>query len=80
MLMKMLKAPHMERCIGCWLCVLQAGNSSGEVSFGASPIRIVARGQEFVAEIDLGAAHVKDVEKIAAICPRNCLSLEEVNG
>lgn len=70
----------MERCIGCWLCVLQGGRSLGEVSFGASPIRIVVRDQGFAAEIDSGAAAFEDVEKIAAICPRNCLSLEEVHG
>lgn len=66
----------MERCIGCLLCVLEAGKEKGEISLSQSLIRILAReGGGFVAEIDSGR---EASEKMAQVCPRNCLAVVEV--
>lgn len=64
----------MERCIGCFLCVLEAGKSAGEISLDHSLIRILTRGKDFIAEIDTGRPAP---EKVVAICPRNCLAITE---
>lgn len=70
--MKILTAPHMERCIGCLLCVLEAGRSPNQRSLNDSLIRIVPEAGGFLAEIDRGrVASLKIVEA----CPRNCLVL-----
>jgi len=73
--MKILTAPHMERCIGCFLCVLAAGNNKDTLSLNNSLIRVIAQGREFVAEIDSG---IEAEEGVVASCPRNCLKIEEV--
>lgn len=76
--MGVLKAPHMERCIGCLLCVLQSGWSRGVVSLSNSPIKIINQKGKFVAEIDSTAHSAEELEKIALSCPRNCLKVEEL--
>ena len=65
----------MERCIGCFLCVLEAGREGTRLSLNSSLIRIIAQGKDFSAEIDAG---VEAKERVAGSCPRNCLKVEEV--
>lgn len=72
--MKTLTAPHMERCIGCLLCVLVAGRGAGAISLNSPLIRIVRRQNRFVAEIDSG---LPAPASVVEICPRNCLKLIE---
>lgn len=75
--MPVLTAPHMERCIGCLLCVLQAGWPRGVVSLANSPIKIISQKSGFKAEIDSGIHAGEELEKIVLACPRNCLKVEE---
>lgn len=75
--MAFLIAPHMERCIGCLLCVLQSGWPRGVVSLANSPIKIINQKSGFKAEIDSGPRAPGELEKIALACPRNCLKVEE---
>ena len=75
--MAVLKAPHMDRCIGCLLCVLQSGWSRDVVSLEASPIKIIQINGGFVAEVDSGIRSKTELEKVALSCPRNCLKVEE---
>lgn len=75
--MAVLKAPHMDRCIGCLLCVLQSGWARGVVSLEGSPIKIVPGSGHLSAEIDSGAHSFGELEKISLSCPRNCLKVEE---
>lgn len=75
--MAVLKAPHMDRCIGCLLCVLQSGWARDVVSLEGSPIKIIRSDGRFDAEIDSGVRSKPDLEKVALSCPRNCLKVEE---
>lgn len=75
--MPVLTAPHMERCIGCLLCVLQSGWSRGVVSLANSPIKIISQKSGFKAEIDSGRRDEAELKKIVLACPRNCLKVEE---
>lgn len=72
--MKVLTAPHMERCIGCLLCVFEASKESRQIFINNSLIRILPQAGGFAAEIDTGR---EASEEIVAICPRNCLSISE---
>ena len=73
--MAKLTAPHMERCIGCFLCVLASARERGYLSFEESAIKIINQGRTFTAQIDAGVSVSGEVAKI---CPRNCLVLVEV--
>ena len=75
--MAVLKAPHMDRCIGCLLCVLQSGWDRDAVSLEGFPIKIIQASGRFDAEIDSGVRSKPDLEKVALSCPRNCLKVEE---
>ena len=75
--MASLKAPHMNRCIGCLLCVLQSGWARNTVSLEGSPVKIVQSNGHFDAEIDSGVRSKLELEKVALSCPRNCLKVEE---
>lgn len=73
-----LIAPHMERCIGCLLCVLASAREQGNLSLTESAIRITREEGSFVAHTDPGLSVSVAVVKV---CPRNCLSLSGgVNG
>lgn len=73
--MQILTAPHMERCIGCLLCVLEAGHSENQRSLNDSLIRIVPKESDFLAEIDTGRPANPE---IVEACPRNCLALSQI--
>jgi len=75
--MAILTAPHMDRCIGCLLCVLQSGWGRNVVSLEGSPIKIVRVIGRFEAEVDPGVRSKPELEKVALSCPRNCLKVEE---
>ena len=72
--MAKLVAPHMERCIGCLLCVLCSSRARGSISLEDSAIRIYFDGTSFSAQVDAG---LPVSEEIVKICPRNCLALTE---
>jgi len=74
--MAKLTAPHMERCVGCLLCVLASARERGSLSLEDSAIKIVSENGSFAAQIDAGVVVSADVVKI---CPRNCLALEEAS-
>ncbi len=73
--MQILTAPHMERCIGCLLCVLESGRRPNQRSLNDSLIRIVPKEGGFMAEIDTGRAASS---KIVEACPRNCLAISDL--
>ncbi len=73
--MKILTAPHMERCIGCLLCVLEAAKSRGTLSLDNPLIKIVKSSIGFTAEIDSG---MLAPERVVQACPRNCLKVEDL--
>lgn len=75
--MAVLKALHMERCIGCLLCVLESGWGRNVVSLEGSPIKITQVGLGFDAEIDSGVKEKEELSRVADSCPRNCLKVEE---
>jgi ferredoxin len=74
--MAVLSAPHMDRCIGCLLCVLKSGWTRNAVSLEGSPIKIVQHNERFEAEIDSGVVSKPELEQAALACPRNCLRIE----
>lgn len=76
--MAVLKALHMDRCVGCLLCVLQSGWSRNVVSLEGSPIKIIYSEGSFDAEIDSSVMSKPELEKVAISCPRNSLKVEEV--
>ena len=65
----------MERCIGCFICVLAAGTDKDSLSLNNSLVRIITQEKGFVVEIDSG---IEAEERVATSCPRNCLKVEEV--
>ncbi|MCL5003847.1 MAG: hypothetical protein M1352_01095 [Patescibacteria group bacterium] len=75
--MKILTAPHMERCIGCLLCLVEAGTVKSSVSLNNTLIRVIRKSSGFGAEVDETAVG-GEAERVVKACPRNCLATAEI--
>lgn len=72
----LLRVSKPERCIGCGLCVLEAGKNykSNRISVSNSPIRVVGKPGNFKIIIDYGIPI--DSVQIEKLCPRGCFETD----
>ena len=80
--MKTLKIKFQKNCIGCDLCVLEAQRQLKKVGIEGALIRVMkgkpdeSKRLEFYVELD-PRINKLDIEKIAAICPKDVYEITE---
>ncbi len=75
---KILKVTHGEKCIGCELCVFATLRLCGKAGLGDSPIKILSSEEGFKIHLE-DSVNQLDIDKISAVCPKACFSVEEVS-